>query len=76
MPDMEHSLNTYLLEIIAYLKDNSLLISDSMSSVTLSPPGHTPSQDPPEDIYRRLTATSGTIPKEFRSPPGHLTIIQ
>ena len=32
--DMEDSLNSYLEEITAYLKDNSLLISAPMSSVT------------------------------------------
>ena len=33
--DMEDSLNSYLEEITAYLKDNSLLISPPKSSVTL-----------------------------------------
>ena len=35
IPDMEDSLNSYLEEITGYLKDNSLLISDPKSSVTL-----------------------------------------
>ena len=46
IPDLEVSLNNYLEEITAYLKDNSLLISAPKSSVTLLTPGHTPSQDP------------------------------
>ena len=50
------------MEITAYLKDNSLLISAPKSSVTL----FTPSQTPPENTHRRLTATSGTMPKDFR----------
>ena len=45
--DMEDILNSYLDEITAYLKDNSLLISAPKSSVTLFTTGHTPSQDPP-----------------------------
>ena len=35
IPDMEDILNSYLEEITAYLKDDSLLISASKSSVTL-----------------------------------------
>ena len=35
IPDMEDNLNSYLEEITAYLKDNSLLISVPKSSVTL-----------------------------------------
>ena len=35
IPDMEDSLNNYIEEITAYLKDNSLLISVPKSSVTL-----------------------------------------
>ena len=38
IPDMEDSLNSNLGEITAYLKDNSLLISAPMSSVTLFTP--------------------------------------
>ena len=38
IPDMEVSLNSYLEEIIAYLKDNSLLISAPKSSATLFTP--------------------------------------
>ena len=38
IPDMGDSLNSYLEEIIAYLKDNSLLISAPQSSVTLFTP--------------------------------------
>ena len=43
IPDMEDSLNNYIEEITAYLKDNSLLISASKSSLTLFTPGYTPS---------------------------------
>ena len=45
IPDLEVSLNNYLEEITAYLKDNSLLIPAPKSSVTLLTPD-TPSQDP------------------------------
>ena len=38
IPDMEDSLNSYLEEITAYLKDNSLLISAPKLSVTLFTP--------------------------------------
>ena len=38
IPHMEDSLNSYLEEITAYLKDNSLLISAPKSSVTLFTP--------------------------------------
>ena len=38
LPDLEDSINSYLEEITAYLKDNSLLISAPMSSVTLFSP--------------------------------------
>ena len=38
IPDMDDSLNSYLEEISAYLKDNSLLISAPKSSVTLFTP--------------------------------------
>ena len=74
IPDMEDSLNSYFEEITTYLKDNSLLISAPKSSVTLFTLDiH---QDPPENTHRGLTATSGTMPKHCRSPPGHITIIQ
>ena len=35
IPDLEDSVNSYLEEIIAYLKDNSLLISAPKSTITL-----------------------------------------
>ena len=38
IPDLENSVNRYLEEIIAYLKDNSLLISAPKSTVTLFTP--------------------------------------
>ena len=38
IPDLEDSVNNYLEEIIAYLKDNSLLISAPKSTVTLFSP--------------------------------------
>ena len=41
IPDMEDSLNSYIEEINAYLKDNSLLISAPKSSVTCLPRIHT-----------------------------------
>ena len=38
IPDLEVSLNNYIGEITAYLRDNSLLISAPKSSVTLLTP--------------------------------------
>ena len=38
IPDLEDSINSYLKEITAYLKDNSLLISAPKSTVTLFSP--------------------------------------
>ena len=38
IPDLEASINNYLEEIIAYLKDNSLLNSAPKSSITLLTP--------------------------------------
>ena len=38
IPDLDDSVNSYLEEIIAYLKDNSLLISAPKSTVTLFSP--------------------------------------
>ena len=38
IPDLKDSVNSYLKEIIAYLKDNSLLISAPKSTVTLFSP--------------------------------------
>ena len=38
IPDLEDSINSYLEEIIAYLKDNSLLISGPKYTVTLFSP--------------------------------------
>ena len=38
IPDQEDSINSYIEEIIAYLKDNSLLISSPKSTVTLFSP--------------------------------------
>ena len=61
IPDMEDSLNIYLEEITAYLKDNPVdLCPKAVSNIVHH--GHTP--------------TSGTMPKDLRSPPGHFTIIQ
>ena len=49
IPDLEDSINSYLEEIIAYLKDNSLLISAPKSTVTLFSPD--PSQDSSENTH-------------------------
>ena len=78
IPEMEDSINRYLEEITAYLKDNSLLISAPKSSVTLftSDTHQAITLPPPENAHRGLVATTGTVPKDFRSPHGHLTIIQ
>ena len=45
IPDIEVSINNYIEEITAYLKDNSFLISAPVFS-HIAHPGHTPSQDP------------------------------
>ena len=45
IPDLEVSINNYLEEITAYLKDNSLLISAPVFS-HIAHPRHIPSQDP------------------------------
>ena len=63
---MEDSLNSYLEEITAYLKDNSLLISAPKSSVTLFTPDTHQAKNPPENTHRGVTATSGTLPKDLR----------
>ena len=60
--DMEDILNSYLEEITAELKDNSLLISAPKSSVTLFTPDTHHAKTHPK-ILKGLTATSGTIPK-------------
>ena len=39
-------------------------------------PRHAPSQGLPENTHRGLTAITGPMPKDLRSPPGHLIIIQ
>ena len=56
-------LNSYLEEITACLKDNSILISAPKSSVTLFTPDIHQAKNPPENTHRGLTATSGTMPK-------------
>ena len=57
IPDMEDSLNSYLEEITAYMKDNSLLISAPKSSVTLFTPDTNQAITHPkiliEDSHRR-----------------------
>ena len=57
IPDLEDSVNSYLREIIAYLKDNSLLISAPKSTVTRRQkdmyvqPRSTPSQNTSEHTH-------------------------
>ena len=46
IPDLEVSINNYLEEITAYLKDNSLLIYRPKVFSHVAHPGHIPSQDP------------------------------
>ena len=76
IPDMEDSLNSYLEEITAY--HNEQLPVDIYRKVVgnIVYPGYTSSQRPPGNTHRGLTATSGTVPKDFRSPHGYVTIIQ
>ena len=73
---MEDSLNSYLEEVTAYLKENSLLISAPKSSVTLFTPDTHQAKTHQRILIEDSQLTSGTMPKDFRSPPGHLTIIQ
>ena len=49
IPDLENSINSYLEEITAYLKDNSLLISAPKSTFTLF--STDPHQDPSENTH-------------------------
>ena len=52
IPDLEDSINSYLEEITAYLKDNSLLISAPKSVFShVVQPGPTPNQDPSETTH-------------------------
>ena len=74
-PDLEDSINSYLEEITAYLKDNSLLISASVFSHVVQPE-HTPIQDPSQNTHWGLTTTAGLMPKYISSLPRHLSIIQ
>ena len=69
IPEMEDILNSYLEEITAYLKDNSLLISAPKSSVTLFTPDTHQAKTHPKITHRGLTATTGPMPKDLRSPP-------
>ena len=71
IPDLEDSLNSYLEDITAYLKDNSLLISDPKSLVTLLTPDNTK----PISIREHPTIT-GPMSKDIRSLSRHLSIIQ
>ena len=57
IPDLEDSVNSYLEEIIAYLKDNSLSISARKSTVTLFSPDLHPSKTHPR-ILIEDSATS------------------
>ena len=50
IPDLEDSINNYLEEITAYLKDNSLLIYAPVFSHVVQP-GPTLSQDPSENTH-------------------------
>ena len=56
MPDMEDSLNSYLEEITAYLKDNSLLISAPKSSVTSFTPNTHQTKTHPRIIIEDIAA--------------------
>ena len=57
IPDLEDSINNYLEEIIAYLKDNSLLISVPKSTVTLF------SSDPHQDkTHPRMLIEDSQLP--------------
>ena len=73
IPDLEDSVSSYPEEIIAYLEDNSLLISSPKSTVTLfSPDPHKPR--PIREYSLRTTAR--LMPKYIRSLPRHIPIIQ
>ena len=57
IPDLEDSVNSYLEEISAYLKDNSLLISAPKSTVTLFSP------DPHQDkTHPRILIEDSQLP--------------
>ena len=76
IPDMEDSLNSYLEEITAYLKDNTLLITAPKSSVTLFTPDTRPKPTRKYSSRNHSYLWYCTMPKDFRGPPGHLIIIQ
>ena len=54
IPDIEDSINSYLEEITAYLKDNALLISATMSSVTLFIPDPHQAKTHPRILIREI----------------------
>ena len=62
--DLGYSLNSYLEEIIAYLKNNSFLISAPKFQSRFH---HGPSQALQENMHLELTTTAGPMPKCIRS---------
>ena len=72
IPDMEDSLNSYLEEITAY----SLLIAAPKSSVPLFTPDTHQAKTHPRVLIKDSRLPLVQCPKYFRSPYGHLTIIQ
>ena len=76
IPDPEDSINSYLEEITAYLKDNSLLISAPKSSVTLFSPDPQQAKTHPRILIEDSQLPLVQMTKVIRSLPRHLSIIQ
>ena len=76
IPDLEVSINNYLEEITAYLKDNSLLISAPKSSVTLLTPDTDKAKIHPSLFINNSHLSLVKCPKLLASiwtPPYHST---
>ena len=63
IPDLEDSVNSYLKEIIAYLKDTSLLISAPKSTVTLFSPDPHQAETHPRILIEDLQLPLAQCPK-------------
>ena len=66
IPDLEVSLNSYIEEITAYLKDNSLLISALKSSVTFLTPETHQAQTHPSILIQNLRLPLVKCPRILR----------
>ena len=74
IPNLYVCVNSYLEEVTAYLKDNSLLISTPKFSVMLLTPD-TPSQGTSKNTHRGFTTAAGPMPKDIVALHRHILII-